>query len=362
MESISTNRMLDKNRIREDVPCARIPDDYEIVPVSFLTLRINQSKLQNKVLHLKILSCTMGGVNMLSSRMTIMNSSQFGARKQKLMGSSTKTYNRFFLVADLASPPHCAAIMTKSITETSAILKLLYGNEFIGVDFYLLEPDLTFQTIGGSLPVLSFISKPMLPLKEDNSISQQTKMRLPAEVGETSYFINEGIKVSFHRIHVPVDVSCGGLQCDRQKPKGECSCVHNGSATTAMVYAFDVQFPIPHDLGLGLSEYNCHKFRSLKTTGVFFEDFIDYCSRTTVEEEELNLMERRKKMAEIVDIVNRNGGWKIVGWSKRGEIADAANEHERVENIEVTIHLTYLFPQNQEVFHLEAYKRSVITI
>ena len=65
-------------------------------------------------------------------------------------------------------------------------------------------------------------------------------------------------------------------------------------------------------------------------------------------------------MRDIVNFVNTNGGWKLVGWAKKGELADAANESETVENNEVTFHLTYVFPQNQNIVHSEDFQALLI--
>ncbi len=349
----------DINRIKDDVPTRRINEKCTIVPVAYVTNRMNQNRLEDRVLYLKILSCTMGGVNF--QRSTSMQYSMSPYRKQKV-GTQVKSYNRFFLCADLANPPQCAAIMTKSTHDSAHLLKYTNGKRFIGMDFYLFEPDLTFKTIGGSLPVLSFPSKPLFPLKENKDEEQGTKMTLPTDVGSTSYFVLEGIEIHLHRVHVPCDTSCGGLQCDRQKGKGECTCVYNGNATSALVYGFDVEFPIPADVvgNGGMSTYSCHKFRSLKTTKVFFEDFIKHCSSSSVDKEEMLMGERRECISKIVNIINCNGGWKLVGWSKLGEINDAANENERVENNEVTIHLSYLYPKDTDVMKMEEFRDAII--
>lgn len=348
----------DIDRIKDDVPIRRISERCAVVSVAYVTNRMNQNRLENKVLHLKILSCTMGGVNL--QRNTNVQSPMMAYRKQKL-GTPVKAYNRFFLCADLANPPNCAAIVTKSTHDSAHLLKYTNGKRFIGVDFYLFEPDLTFQSIGGNLPVLSFPSKPLFPLKDDNELDQCSELTLPTQVGSTSYFVLEGVEIHLHRVHVSSDTSCGGLQCDRQKGKGECTCVYNGSAMSALVYGFDVEFPIPEDVGNGgMSTYCCHKFRSFKTTKVFFQDFVKHCSSSSVDKEEIAMSERRESISEVVDVVNDNGGWKVVGWSKLGEVNDAANENEKVENNEVNIHLSYLYPKNSDVFEMEQYKDAVI--
>lgn len=52
----------------------------------------------------------------------------------------------------------------------------------------------------------------------------------------------------------------------------------------------------------------------------------------------------------MVQYINANGGWTIVGWFKLGEVADAADEKEKVVNTEVTVRLSYLYPSRGSSF------------
>jgi hypothetical protein len=46
--------------------------------------------------------------------------------------------------------------------------------------------------------------------------------------------------------------------------------------------------------------------------------------------------------------VNLNGGWDVIGWCRRGEVADASANQEaggnKVANINQPIHISYLYP------------------
>jgi hypothetical protein len=333
------NIAFDLNRIKTDVPKDHIGDDSKVISVAHLQSRDNRNDLEDTVLALKVLNCTVGGTNTHTKVAT--NSSQ--AFKKQRIFSAAKSYNRYFLCADLKNPPLCCAIMTKSTAESAELLCYNHGDVFIGADFYVVEPNLTFQTIGESVAVLSLSTKQLIPLKDcEDASSQAFPMRLPPHAGDTHYFIIEGKEINLRHINLPTDVSCSGIQCDRQKTKGGCSCIHNGPGQ-AMVYAFDVDFPISSDLLLG-THYTCDSYRSYRTTSLFFQNFADHANETLVEQEFAERKERRASMKKMVCYINKNGGWKIVGWCKRGEVADAANETEKVENNEVNFHISYLYP------------------
>ena len=47
--------------------------------------------------------------------------------------------------------------------------------------------------------------------------------------------------------------------------------------------------------------------------------------------------------------MNGNGGWHIIGWCCRGEVADASANQEtenKVTNINQPIHISYLYPDS----------------
>ena len=47
----------------------------------------------------------------------------------------------------------------------------------------------------------------------------------------------------------------------------------------------------------------------------------------------------------MVNYINGHGGWNIVGWFKLGQTSDAAFDNgEKVDNYDLTIHLSYLMP------------------
>jgi hypothetical protein len=48
-----------------------------------------------------------------------------------------------------------------------------------------------------------------------------------------------------------------------------------------------------------------------------------------------------------LQVVNSNGGWNIIGWCRRGEVADASANQEagnKVANMNQPIHISYLYP------------------
>jgi hypothetical protein len=92
-------------------------DNTRFIDVAYLREPTNDKKHDNTMLRFFVLSCTMGTSNNNTGR--IMSSGNFGPNK-RAKNSSTTAYNRYFLVADLQNPPHCAAILPVPRTKPRA--------------------------------------------------------------------------------------------------------------------------------------------------------------------------------------------------------------------------------------------------
>jgi hypothetical protein len=328
----------------------------ELVPVQYFKDRANGNNIEDKVLHILVLACTSGHAN---NPINITRTSLFGNKKARVNQSST--YNRCFLVADLSCPPNCAMIITRNTHESSALLKLTQGDVFLGSNYYIHEPNLYTQTIG-DMPVLSLSdgNASLYPLLRHHSLclpSTEDKMQFPVHVGDTNYFILKRKIISLKRFTLVTDTSCNGVQCDRQKPRGECTCLFS-TTSTSFIYSFDVEFPVPSNISSD-NKAVVHSFRSLQTTNIFFRDFDDHCKANTQEEVRRSIQLNRTKVNNMVEYINAHDGWTIVGWFKLGEIVDASgnSSYEKVENYDMmTMHLSYLMPTNINVMAAESFK------
>lgn len=354
------------------VDTAMYENNCRFVNVAYLRDPKNANRRDNTMVRFFVLSCTMGTTSNNTSR--IMSNGNFGPNKRTKTATTT-TYNRYFLVADLENPPHCAAILPRSTDEASRLLKILNGGQFVGVPFCCSEPYPVQQTLGDFLPILHLPRSPFLPLRsiQDHLRSTESLMTMPRNIGETNYFILTNKDITLHCVHVCPEQTCLGIQCDRQKGKSGCSCQHSTSHTSS-VYEIDLEFPIPssinpvdHDSIFALdnavtSTTTVLGFRSLRTTKLFFQNYENYCTNHTTSDQERNRLTLRQKFDEMVEHINDNGGWTIVGWFMMGSVVDAAtNATDKIQNNEITIHISYLYPTDAEhIVGTEAYTELLI--
>ena len=106
-----------------------------------------------------------------------------------------------------------------------------------------------------------------------------------------------------------------------------------------------------------------YRFQSLKFSELFFKNFTDFCFNNNLAGCTNRMQEFRTKVAQMIALLNANGGFTLIGWYKAGTVGDASNNDngERGTNTDVTIHLSYLQPTNRNyIAASDAYKALMI--
>ena len=349
----------------------RYKDNARLVDMMFLTDLINATELQDTAIFgfvLDVRSPNAGPDTSVKVRQGSYLSGTGQGGQNKRSKILAPTYNKYIVVADLMNPPKVAVLIPRTISQSvDILLKLTEHKAIVGEAFYIYEPSVTTTTMGKALtPVLNTDDSPhaMIPLRGLTPVpylqSTESTMALPSRPGETNYFVLTKKQCSITRFTLSTDVSCVGTECDRQKGKGGCTCLH-ATGNTAHVYEFDVTF---HDFQstdvsfLGRQDiFLVPKFRSLKATKLFFYNFNRFCDTTTVSEQEDMIQAIRKKVNSIVSFVNGHGGWTAVGWFMLGQISDASEDTtDKIDNPTVTPHLTYLHPSDEALVQSDAFK------
>lgn len=319
----------------------------QVIPVSYLRQVENKNHLEDKVAMLLLLNVTMGNQNKPIHLASYTNSNQ----KRIKTSQTVQSYNRFFLFADLANPPFCTVVITRTVPESSFLLKENGGDTFVGRPYIINEPPHTTQTLNNTntvvLPSTDLTLYPLDSVPDLDLDGTEDQMSYPREVGEYHYYVLKHKTVNLHRVQLATNVSCTGIECDRQKRRGECTCLHNTSSNS-FVYMFDVEFPIPLRMQRGDAQmWTTPNFRSLRTTELFFRDFESHASQTTIEDEQANRQDFRHKIARMTRYINDHGGWTIIGWYMLGATADTNTtnvQDNKVENYDMHMHINYLYP------------------
>ena len=336
-----------QNSVPYNVNAAR----FKLKRMTWFTEKENAPHFENKGIAGYILNCTS------PSAIVKATSTYNNNKKVRTNYQNAKTYHRWFLCADARNPPHTFAIVCHTSNQTQRFLKLAQESSFMGLPFYLVEPDLTTSRVGDYLPVVSINEKSqMLPLKLTSRILKRPALiQLPMNIDHTYYFILEHQQLTLSRMKSTTN-SCTGYQCDRHWGKDGCVCATTTQGSP-LVYQFDFVFDVDkRQFGCGVHVASINSFR---TTGIFFQNIVRYAQATTGELEEKYLQKRRFQVRQIIAFINEHGGFKIIGWCKRGLLA-IDGEAEKVENKDVNLRLSYVYPQSRLIFDNPDFKRLLI--
>jgi hypothetical protein len=268
-------------------------DETIFIDIAYLREHRNSNKRRDTMIRFFFLSCTMGTSTSNTAR-TMLNGN-YGSNK-KAKNSATTTYNRYFLVADLQNPPHCAAILPRSTDEASRLLSIVNGQAFVGVPFCCAEP----QTLGDFLRVLQLPRSPFVLLKSTNHHLQSTedKMTMPRSIGETNYFnLSDKKYRSTESTFAPdkhvSEFSATGKKENWVAPANIPPTILPPFLSSTLSFLSRQQFivvrtPISVNTPNTLNTTTVIGFCSLHTTKVFFQNYEKYCTGHTTADQEKN--------------------------------------------------------------------------
>jgi hypothetical protein len=226
------------------------------------------------------------------------------------------------------------------------------ANRFVGA--FVNRPGALETTLGtsGSVGVLnSKKSKNVFPVKGDlNRMIPQVPLVRPL-AGDTRYFC-------YHKCldleigSSMIQNSCGGKLCDRQSVvtgstgiSQGCGCLYKKDKCM-QVTEHVIKFPVSMEFSQN-GHVTVNDFRSRRFDELFMAD---NCLSAMNSSNLFHFQVLREYVKKVVQFINMNGGWTIIGWLRTGSVADASdgvNASKDVENIaslEVIPHVIFLYP------------------
>ncbi len=272
------------------------------------------------------------------------------------------TYDRLAIFGDMSDPPNCFAILTQGHSETGRVLGKARDFPGVGTMYYIPEPDRVTAYIGdGDIPIINPRFH-VLPLKMSSNLHPlhlwlpSYEMTVPQVAGGQLWFAQHQIPIKLSVFMLETsNVSCTGVFCDRTRVQdltGGCGCFYTQSARHPVVGQYTVTIPVPASVEdcLTLDIVAC---RSLRTSKVFFANVEEF-QNTPVEQLPARLKPMRKRVTQMVNYINNNGGWTVVGWIKMGEVVDSSTLGEKIISSRGNFHISYnLIPQWMIGAHLE---------
>jgi len=156
-----------------------VGDNFKLKPIKFFTKKKNMSKFEDKGISGIILNCT-------SPTTATRAISTFNNNKKTKTGyQQAKTYHRWFLCADAMNPPHTFVILTHTNQQTCELLFHVHDNSFMGMPFYLVEPNLSTSRVGDYLHILEHKGEKLYPVRTN---ARTLKKPAPIEQDEVHHW------------------------------------------------------------------------------------------------------------------------------------------------------------------------------
>ena len=130
-----------------------------------------------------------------------------------------------------------------------------------------------------------------------------------------------------------------------------CGCIHTGIDKYARVGQLTVGLTVPESFN-EKKYVEIHDFRSLRLTELFVHDHKEF-QKIGIEEMGDKHVGNNKKIKAMVEYVNQNEGWTIIGWYRRGQTKDASNETVTTEAMETSLHIVLLVPSKVSIRDLK---------
>lgn len=274
----------------------------------------------------------------------------YTAFKKQKRGKMQTSYKHKYLFASLNDKSLTTCVILEKNNDEHNVHWSWNRNKHdvtIGIKLAIQNP-----RVMGFLPTQSAIIETKLPfIMLAKPAIQPAPIIADTTAHNMKYFILKAHKISIVQNHlaVPWKTSCNANFCDRlcfkDKHNAICGCwgafSKNDSTTRNTVLQFDFKFK-----SNGKTE-RITNFTSLRTSRLFFAGervFADVEALTVHE----NTRSLQQSFIKVVQYINKNGGWTIVGWYIRGEKQNEDHKEEHEENLlshgDVNINVSYLYP------------------
>ena len=272
-------------------------------------------------------------LSMKSQEVTkVLSSYQKNMIKKKFKAMS---YNRIITFADMNSDDGRCFLRIFKDTDDFQDFLLTAGGFKVGsiIAFYEPKPPTGYISKHHDMPILTKYSSSYLA---DIVVPQGEVAYKDPNPGETRFFKYQGQTISVNFANIE-NTNCTGDMCDKQS--FECSCPSSKMITHLVINA-EVTF------GENKMEVQSHALTKLLVKNLGVNDKKDDVMMGT------GMRAMRVCINRIVNYVNHNGGWSLIGWAKTGEIVDQIDGEETLGSLDVTPHLIRTMPTgnlNEEI-------------
>ncbi len=288
----------------------------------------------------------------------------YAGRPNKWSGVPNQAYDRIVTAADLSSDKGMCFCFLYSTQRESDFKLMQFKMNSCGVGEVgeVLEPVFLKKTLGNSdVPILEH-KRPLVYVPNVAELMKEFPVVKFMEESfpnfGTRFFLLKGMHVRVQNATME-DPICTGYMCDRQEMK-----TAEGTPCGCLVQSDRCNLVLSCTLFVKTQEgeqlFSVKNFRSWVFTKLLCGNSLsDLVTKADYSDDE-SFDQMRSHLSIIIDYVNANGGWSIIGWFRIGMLQDAAdssqdlpkNQTELIAAETVTPHISRLCPTEIDVKEL----------
>jgi hypothetical protein len=192
------------------------------------------------------------------------------------------------------------------------------GTMSVGCFFRILAPLPIENSMRGDIPLVK-TQLPLIAMKRPSKLIT-TNINLQIQENTSMAFVLNGKDLFLNRT-VPIQTTCSGMLCDRQRISDwsgnrRCGCYS--------MFQYRSNLALEHSICINSQEGRIvhQNFSSLKFTLLYLSSLIPANVKVSALRVSDEFWDIEDAIEDVVRFINDNGGWTVVGWYKRGEIKD----------------------------------------
>ncbi|MHA7927461.1 MAG: hypothetical protein ACX936_19800, partial [Marinobacter sp.] len=272
-------------------------------------------------------------------------------------------YNRIYYFGDVDGNVFAIIERNELSAQATVSFALASGESPIGMAFLLFEPTKgSGAALKVDMPVME-MEATLLPFDASivKGLITQIMPSVPSEGSEETFFLLKNVKIELFRSHVlgkgnRNKPSCSGVFCDRQRDyetKKVCGCFSTDSTNlSSIILSYTVEILNPNDYAGFNDELVPREFmgvRSFRSTKLFLRNMQELSLEGTHDRSKV-LFDIRKSIRSLVELINENGGFTLMGVLSRGEKKDESGEsNTKIASNRIIGHISYLMPSESSI-------------
>lgn len=327
----------------------KIPDAATEVDITYMLKASPERKCC--VMYLQLIHIVSGSNNGQNNTSTYQSYFNKNKNKKDMTGSQ---FYRLFLFRDLLSLDGKVVYMVEGKSMNDKLwtrYPLLRDNGVLTIGTYIaiINPHPINQWFCNEIPIVECRGGCYV-MKAPGAMAS-VKIDMGVTLNTTRAFVLNNVDVELQSMDVNT-TKCSGHFCDRQRAieigrnNRACGCYSMPDRQANLVLVHHVTLSKDSEVIVTMKD-----FSSLQFSKMYMKTPFSSTTRFNNLDFTPAYFSLQKAADDVVEYINDNGGFTVIGWYKRGEINDVSNEESQndVESSDIGYHIVHMYLTNREV-------------